>query len=353
MVGELVPTRVDFNSANADFWKRYHAYRRLRQNESRPDDPVRPDEVEESRLKRDNPFDIQFQYEIARDGILLSWFAGSTSKPGAPGYDSNKHLFWADVYVRPDHRRQGIGASWVPLMLELVDAHGCRVAGITTEEPSGHGFLKWLGAKPKLVEAENRLKLADVDWTLVDRWIDEGPKRSPKTRLEVYEGHLPEAMWDDFAPQLTNMLKTIPFENLDVGEILVTPDHMREWYARLDISGEQQHTVLTREPDGVISAVTDTTWTPHRPSIIEQRFTGVRRDARGRGLGKWIKAKMLSHVRGLYPTAEWVVTENAGSNAPMLAINKKLGFKQYRVATEYQFSRDTLAAKVNGLRRNR
>jgi hypothetical protein len=41
-----------------------------------------------------------------------------------------------------------------------------------------------------------------------------------------------------------------------------------------------------------------------------------------------------------------VVTENAGSNAPMLAINKKLGFKQYRAETEYQISRDTLAARV-------
>jgi GNAT superfamily N-acetyltransferase len=349
MVGELVPVRVDFNAADANFWKRYHAYRRLRQRESRPDDPARPDEVEEKRLKRSYPFDIQFQYEIARDGMLLSWFSGSTSKPGTPGYDSNKHLFWADVHVRPDHRRQGIGTSWLPLMLDLMDAHGCRVAGITTEEPSGHGFLKWLGAEPKLVEAENRLKLADVDWTLVNRWIDEGPKRSPRTRLEIYDGHLPEAMWDDFAPQLTNMLKTIPFENLDIGEIIVTPDHLREWHARMDIISERQHTILTREPDGVISAMTDTIWAEHRPSIIEQRFTGARSDARGRGLGKWIKAKMLGHLHELYPTAEWVVTENASSNAPMLAINKKLGFKQYRVATEYQISRDALAARVNRL----
>ncbi|MDQ2942479.1 MAG: hypothetical protein M3R21_02260, partial [Candidatus Dormibacteraeota bacterium] len=85
MVGELIPVKVDFNSAGMDFWKRYHAYRRLRQKESRPDDPIRPDEVEESQLKRDNPFDIERHYEIERDGTLLSWFSGSTSKPGTPG----------------------------------------------------------------------------------------------------------------------------------------------------------------------------------------------------------------------------------------------------------------------------
>jgi GNAT superfamily N-acetyltransferase len=345
MVGELAPVQVDFKTAGADFWKRYHTYRRLRHDESRPDDPLRPDHVEEIRLKRDSPFDINYQYEIARDGVLLSWFWGSTSKPGTPGHESNKHLFWGDLYVRPDHRRQRIGASWLPVVLELMDTHGCTVAGFEAEEVSGHAFLKWVGAEAKLAGAENRLKVADVDWSLVKRWIDEGPERSVQTRLEVYDGPIPEAMLEDFAPQLTSMLKTIPFENLDIGEILVTPEHIRDWDARFALTGVLQHTVLTREPDGVISSITDTCWDPSRPTIIEQRFTGVRPDARGRGLGKWIKAKMLAHMHELYPMAEWVVTDNAGSNAPMLAINTKMGFKQYREGSEYQIGRDALAAR--------
>jgi GNAT superfamily N-acetyltransferase len=349
VVGGITPERVNFKSADADFWKRYHAYRRQRQHESRPDDPQRPDEIEELRLKRDNPFDIEHRYEVASDGVLLSWFSGSTAMPGTPAYEANKHLFWADIYVRPEHRRQRIGASWVPVMLELMDRHGCTLAGISTEERSGHAFLKWLGAEPKLVGAENRLKLADVDWNMVQRWIDEGQRRSPQTRLEIYEGRLPDAMLQDFAPQLTSLLKTIPFEELDIGEILVTPDHMRDWYARMELLREEQYTVLTREPDGVISAMTDTTWGPYRPTFVEQRFTGVRPDARGRGLGKWIKAAMLDRVRHKHPEIEWVVTENAGSNAPMLAINKKLGFKQYRVETEYQISRDGLATRAKEL----
>jgi GNAT superfamily N-acetyltransferase len=346
MVSQLVPASIDFKSASPDFWKRYHAYRRLRQKESRPDDPSRPDDLEEKRLKRGNPFDIQYFYEIAKDGLMLSWFSSSTSKPGTAGHESNKHLFWADLFVHPDHRRQGIGTSWLPLIVDLMDKHGCTVVGISAEEAPGHSFLKWMGATPKLVGAENRLKLADVDWKMVERWIDEGPKRSPQTRLEIYEGALPEAMRADYAPQLSSMLNTIPFENLDHGEIVVTAEHMAEWYAQLEISNERLLTMLTREPDGVISAITDTGWAPHRPSIIQQRFTGVRPDARGRGLGKWIKAAMLARIRELYPKAEWVSTENAASNVPMLAINKKLGFKQYRAETEYQISRDGLAERL-------
>jgi len=49
-------------------------------------------------------------------------------------------------------------------------------------------------------------------------------------------------------------------------------------------------------------------YAPYKPQFIEQGFTGVRPDARGRGLGKWLKAAMLLHVREIYPGLKTVVT---------------------------------------------
>src|SRR5262249_10185101 len=161
------------------------------------------------------------------------------------------------------------------------------------DEPSGHAFLRKLAGQPKFHAAENRLKLADVDWAMVRRWVAEGESRSPETRLEVYDGPIPEAMLEEYAPQLSSLLRTIPFEDLDHGEIGIRPPQMREWYARMAEMDPDQHTVLTREPDGSISGITDVSFTPHLPDRVEQMFTGVRPDARGRGLGKWIKAAML------------------------------------------------------------
>ncbi len=106
------------------------------------------------------------------------------------------------------------------------------------------------------------------------------------------------------------------------------------------------HTVLTREPDGSISGMTDVSYTPHQPTFIHQMFTGVRPDARGRGLGKWLKAAMLEKIHADYPKVEWWITGNAESNAPMLSINHRLGFKQYRAGAQYQISRDKLAEIV-------
>ena len=349
MLEKVAPVRVDPSTASRDFWERYHRLRRARQVETRPDDPVRPDDAEEARVKRENPFEIEHRYEISRDGTMLSSFFGETARPGTAGYESNKHLFWADVYVHPEHRRRGVGSSWLPVILELMGRHANTTLGMGAEDAPGHAFLQSLGAEPKLQGAENRLKLADVDWDMVERWVVESAARSPRTRLEIYDEPIPQSMWDEFAPQLTAMLNTIPFEGLDIGRIVVTRDHMREHNERLAQSGERQHTVLTREPDGLISGMTDVTWAPYRSTIIHQRFTGVRADARGRGIGKWIKAAMLLRIRELYLDARWISTENAGSNAPMLAINHMLGFRQYRASTEYQVDHETLASQAKKL----
>jgi GNAT superfamily N-acetyltransferase len=349
MTNRWTPVEVDASTAGPDFWARFHAYRRLRHAETRPDDPVRPDRVVEDGMKRSDPFEIHYRYEISDGGKMLSWFSAEATRPGAPGYDTNKHLLWVEGSVRQDHRRRGIGRSWIPLVLEIMDRHSYTTVGVGSEEDSGHAFLKWIGAEAKLTGAENRLKLADVDWAKMRRWVAEGRRRSPETRFESYDGRLPESMLEDYAPQLSSMLNTMPFEDLDHGEIVETPAMMKEWFARMDMSGEVGHWMLTREPDGVISGITDMYYAPYSPTIVHQGFTGVRPDARGRGLGKWLKAAMAIHLHELYPKAEWFVTDNAGSNAPMLAINTKMGFKTFRVGSEYQITRDRLAGRLREL----
>jgi mycothiol synthase len=345
MIGNLAPGAVDPKTAPQEFWSRYHAYRRLRHAETRPDDPVQPDHLVELDMKREDPFEIKYRYEIASDGLMLGWFTATTTKPGNPEYESNKHILWADGSVHPDYRRRGLGRTWITVAMELMDRHGCTTLSMGTEEESGHAFLRSMGAEGKFSGAENRLRVSEVDWAMMRRWADDGPKVSTTTSLEVYDGSLPEEMWEEYCPQLTAMLNTMPWEEMDHGDIIITPAQLAEWYERMRMQGMVEYTMLTREPDGIISGITDMSYAPYKPNMINQGFTGVRTDARGRGLGKWLKAAMLLHVFEIYPNLEWVVTDNAGSNAPMLAINTRMGFKQYRAGTEYQITRDRLTAR--------
>ncbi|HEX3509141.1 MAG TPA: GNAT family N-acetyltransferase, partial [Candidatus Dormibacteraeota bacterium] len=253
MVGNLSPVAVDPLSASREFWSRYHAYRRVRHAESRPGDPLKPDELVEIAMKHVNPFEIQYRYEIASDGLMLSDFFAATIKPGSPEYESNKQFMWVTASVHPDHRRRGIGRSWIPLTLDLMERHGCTTLTMATHEDSGHNFLKWLGAEGKSAGAENRLQLADVDWEMLKRWAVDGAAQSPTTRLEVYDGHLPQAMWEEYCPQLSALLNAMPWDDLDHGDIVVTSAQLADWYSRLDEEGGSDHTMITREPDGSIS----------------------------------------------------------------------------------------------------
>jgi GNAT superfamily N-acetyltransferase len=255
---------------------------------------------------------------------------------------------WARASVDPDHRRRGIGRSWIPLIIERMERHGCTTLTVDTHEESGHQFLKWMGAEGKSAGAENRLQLADVDWAMIRRWVDDGARLSSATKLEVYDGHLPEEMWEEYCPQLAALLNTMPWDQLEHADIAFTPAHLSDWYTRLDEQGGSDHTMLTREPDGTISGITDMSYAPYKPQFIEQGFTGVRRDARGRGLGKWLKAAMLLHVREIYPDVQTIITGNASSNAPMLAINKKMGFKEHRAGNEYQITVNRLREASKG-----
>jgi mycothiol synthase len=346
MSGELKPVRFDPQTADAATWRRFHDLRRLREKERRPDDPVQPDDEVTVRMKKPNPYDQQYWFVMERDGAAISSLAGETVQPANPEYETNKHLFWAEIYVRPEFRRKGVGSRWLPVVIDVMDQHECTVLGLFTDSDPGHEFLKWMGAQPKLTDIESRLKLSELDWAMTERWTKEGAQRSPQTKLEVYDGPLPDGVRDDFATQITTMLNTMPMEDLDIGKIIITPERMKEWEDRQALVGEIPHTVLTREPDGTITGITDITWAPYRRTLIHQNFTGVLPSARGRGLGKWIKAAMLLHVREIYPDAEWVVTDNAHTNDPMLKINRTLGFKPYRTGVEYQIKRDELEARL-------
>lgn len=82
------------------------------------------------------------------------------------------------------------------------------------------------------------------------------------------------------------------------------------------------------------------------PHKVLQSLTGVGEAFRGRGLGKWLKADMLLHVRDRYPEVRCIVTGNADVNAPMLSINTRMGFKTFLSNTAYQFQLNDLCQKL-------
>ena len=62
----------------------------------------------------------------------------------------------------------------------------------------------------------------------------------------------------------------------------------------------------------------------------------------GAGLGKWLKAEMARRMTTERPELARIRTENASANAPMLAINRAMGFGLHHTNTIWQIPSDQL-----------
>ena len=330
--------------ATREQWAMYHAYRKARHVERDRDEPLWPDADVEAMMIRESPFSTPIIYGAVLDGEYVSMYGSGVQKPDAPGYESYKHLLGAHFSVREPFRRQGLGGMWLAKTHELMEAHDKTVLSLGSDEESGHAFLRWCGAEEKMVGAENRLQLDEVDWDMLRGWIADGVARNPDTELVLFEPMVPEHEREAYCEVMTRLLNTMPFDDLDHGEIVMTPAQQEEGYSRMLELGGVHHVLIAREPDGTIVGTTDVEWYPQNPTSISQGFTGVEPAERGRGLGKWLKAAMLEIAVERHPEATKVVTGNANSNDPMLSINHRMGFKEHRGGSSYQISRDALGA---------
>ncbi|HVF11618.1 MAG TPA: hypothetical protein VNA87_00885 [Actinomycetota bacterium] len=335
---------VAFTPADAsrEQWRLLHDFRRNWHTETRPDDPFDPDDVFEKSLLHKDPFSETVRWLSLAKGEPVGYLRISRHTPASPEYESNKHLVRASGEILPVFRRQGLGTTFAKMLHDLMEDWNTHVSTAWTDEEDGHSFLKALGAGAKYTEADNRLDLADVDWELMQSWVDDAATRSPGTKVLIFENRFPGELLEEYLPVYTEIHNDMPLEDLDKGAQIYDASRWSEindWFTQV---GAAHHTCIARDPDGQISALTDVVYQPATPRFIQQWATGVPKHHRGRGLGKAVKATMLLRLKELYPDARFILTGNANSNDPMLSINHAMGFRKHRDWVGYQFSSETL-----------
>jgi len=197
------------------------------------------------------------------------------------------------------------------------------------EQTDFYHQIRKLKAEEALSGVENRLDLTKLDWDMVDQWAAEGPIRSSETKLEFFQD-CPDDIIEEYCRIYSEVGNQAPRENLDVGDFVITPDLRRTIEKHQKEVGLTWLTAITREPNSDISGLTEVMYHPSKDPLITQNLTGVSDKYRGKGKGKWLKAIMLQEVRKRFPTVTTVVTGNATTNAPMLSINERLGFKVHK-----------------------
>jgi len=344
--GHLVP--FDPFAASAGEWSRFHRYRRRRHDESRPEDPALDDTTVERSLcgEAGDPEFEAYRFAIvdaARPGDQIGGMSYGFRRPSSPSYAENRESAHVQIAVLAPWRRRGVGRLALGYVRDIMRRHGHTVALGSTSEDDGLAFARAIGADEALAGRESRLALAAVDWGMVERWIAEGAARSPGTTLSVVEP-VPDDWLAPLSELYTETFNQRPRGESAAGDVTFTPETMRQWGAHMASMGGRQFVAVLREADGALSGLTEMIHLAGRPTLIQQGLTGVRDAYRGRGNGKWLKAAMLAHMRRGLPDVRVVVTDNATTNAPMLGINARLGFRLHRTTTDVQIGLEALEA---------
>jgi mycothiol synthase len=241
------------------------------------------------------------------------------------------------VYVRHPWRRRGVGWQLTRPIIAAAEAEGrsSLVGNTFNSVPAGGAFAVRLGARAARVNRTSELPMSDVDWELVQSWIDAGRARALGYWLDFWDGPFPGELAGD-AATFHRMVQAKPRDDLHIADMILDADQVVELDRALVEAGRQRWTIFVRDSSGRCAGGTELTFEPWDPTVALQQNTAIDRAHRGLGLAKWAKASMLDRIRRERPGVECVRTSNAFSNAPMLAINTALGFKIIEARTEWQ-----------------
>ncbi len=231
--------------------------------------------------------------------------------------------FGINIYVEPTRHRQGVGNTVYQQLIDHLRDLSAVTAWIQVKEdlPEQIGFFQRRGFREIMTVWESRLPVSSVS----SGEFAEYPARIASRGIRISTLAEERVVDPDAAKKLHEVVQSI------AEDIPQPAPYTRVSYDQWEAFELKNPSLL---PDGYFIAKDDdryvglsVVWkSDTEPKSLYQGNTGVIRDYRGRGIAVALKLRVIEYART--HGYEKVKTWNASNNAPMLAVNKKLGFKR-------------------------
>lgn len=287
----------------------------------------------------------RFSYRAWADDDTL---IGMTASQVDTEHDDNPDVLRCVVSVRAPFRRRGAGSTLLAHMVARARLEGrTRLIGWTSGGvAAGAEFARVMGGVAGSDMHLNHLPIAEVDRSMMEAWVAEGPARAAHYELLAWDGPIPDEYLADFV-DLVHVMNDAPRDDIQLNDWTMTPAELREYEDQaLAVGSEQWTLVARRRSDGTFAGFHDVHWAPHEPHTVYVGNTGVRPEHRGHALGKWLKAAMTLRVMDERPDVTAIRTGNADSNDAMLGINHAMGYRPLVAETVWDLNVETAAESL-------
>ncbi len=308
-------------------------------------------QLDEVRVAMEDPDDRMFR---------IGW-VGWVDSPGAPSRVvatgwmqastvDNTDLANVMICCAPPDRGRGYAAAMLAHVEEQARARGRTrlVSAVNWPYAAGaHGTgsaeLAWANRKGfelGIVDVQRRLPLP-VPAEQLDALALEAAAHHEGYELRSFNGPIPDDLAEDWVALDATLMVEAPTGDIEREAETADVDRLRADEAMIAKQGRVRlHTVALAPPDDSgereLVAYTDMVVTVHESERAYQWGTLVRNDHRGHRLGLAVKVANVRLLQEAHPEITTVVTYNADVNAPMVAVNERLGFRPVQWMGELQ-----------------
>jgi GNAT superfamily N-acetyltransferase/RimJ/RimL family protein N-acetyltransferase len=292
-----------------------------------------------------------------------NWSLGSFTSKWVDGFDGSPHESWiatdaageavgcylltlpdkanltrANVVLRvpPDRRRAGIGTALLRHCADRARLAGrAWLAAEAWDGTAGEPFATAVGATGGIPSVHRTMRFDDSVREQLPGLRADAEGHAAGYSLLSWTGPTPGGLLDQVAAVHAAMADAP--RNAGVEPSVWDADRIARVEKLIDDAGMGSYTVGARhDATGRIAALTTILTDPGAPGWGIQQITAVLRQHRGHRLGLLVKVAMLELLTSAEPDMRRIVTDNAGSNDFMIAINKQLGFEVSGVTRSWQ-----------------
>lgn len=250
------------------------------------------------------------------------------------------HMAYADVFVRPDRLREGIGSALLADVEDRARAASRTTLLVESVAPPGRvGAGELFGdAHGYSVANREQLKALDLGATagLHGRLRADARAELDGYRIVTWDTGCPDEHAEEFCRLLSRFMDEVPLGDMALESSVWTVERLRANEARAREVGKRMLVAAAVAADGSLAGASDIRVVEAAPTAADVGITLVTQPHRGHGLGVALKLAVEELLLVEFPGCRSLRTSNAGVNAHMNAINDRLGYRVVEDLLELQ-----------------